>query len=243
MRRRRKKWRRTSKNPKLHKNVKVYLRRMRRYIYSDDTGLALDCLSKAEALIGSHDNRFRAKRKARNRRKKKRNPILLINPPRRRRKKGKRSRRNPGLLFAAGAAAVGYAAGKYWKRGGRNPPLSGGRPISGSMKGSKGYQQAARLYKERYGVWPDKAIPVDAPRGSGQYLAGIGPEVESKYMARDHAGEAKPTEWYHPAGDNGEGKRKSRASWYAADPTQDGRVLFVDPPGAKKRFRRDGIHG
>ena len=69
------------------------------------------------------------------------------------------------------------------------------------------------------------------------------PYRDASRTAKDNAGESSPTEWYHPAGDHGEGKKDSRPVWTAADPSQNDRVFPVFPPGSRQKFTKVGIVG
>lgn len=102
------------------------------------------------------------------------------------------------------------------------------------------FEAAVDMTEQRYGT-PTEAIEIEPIPGASKFLTPVGELVRLDYLAADAEGEPI-TRWFHDAGDQGEGKRKTKAPILAWDPINE-QFYLAQPKGADLRFTQRGVVG
>jgi hypothetical protein len=102
------------------------------------------------------------------------------------------------------------------------------------------FDAAVDMTQRRYGT-PTEAIEIEPIPGASKFLTPVGELARLEYLAADAEGEPV-TLWFHDAGDQGEGKRSTKAPILAWDPINE-QFYLAQPKGADLRFTERGVVG
>jgi len=105
------------------------------------------------------------------------------------------------------------------------------------------WQPAYDMTVARYGEWgdPDHMVELETAPGTSKFVTPIGELAQIEYYAADN-GERKLIRYYHPAGDHGKGKRKTKSPILIYD-AKNKWIGFGKPKGSKFDFTDRGIVG